>query len=129
MCLKKFPGLAETSGRIHNIFVNKLVHARFAVVFCRWKELNLSKYGQLAFCTTLKAHASVKSTSGISKSNKKVELSQSSTKKKKKGSGSSGKKKREVVPFSNEATKNRNRRRGLLDILQRYNSEKHREKD
>lgn len=52
----------ETMNDVYDMIVPKAIHARFAVVFRRWKEKNCSKLGDVALRTKLKAGSKKKST-------------------------------------------------------------------
>ena len=50
-----------TASEAYDVFLRKTIHARFAVVFCLWKEANVEKNGQVSFRTKLKAQSLVNS--------------------------------------------------------------------
>ncbi|KAL7549977.1 hypothetical protein ACHAWF_014997 [Thalassiosira exigua] len=64
LCVKNSSGSPNVIERVFTVVVRKAVHARFAVVFRRWKEANVKKNGQLALRTKLKAQSSAGSKAG-----------------------------------------------------------------
>ena len=47
------------ANKVYDVFLSKTIHARFAVVFRRWKEKNVkSKHGKVALRTALKVKSS-----------------------------------------------------------------------
>ena len=50
-----------TASEVYDMFLQKTIHTRFAVMFCIWKEANVKKNGQVAFRTKLKAQSAVNS--------------------------------------------------------------------
>ena len=57
LCLKHFKTKVDNTvlSTVYNEFVSKAIHARFGTVFGDWKQKFVSKHGEVAFRTKLKA--------------------------------------------------------------------------
>ena len=54
---------SDTASEVYDMFLRKTVHARFSVMFRHWKEANVKRNGEVAFCILLKAQSAAKSES------------------------------------------------------------------
>ncbi|KAL7531495.1 hypothetical protein ACHAWF_003789 [Thalassiosira exigua] len=106
--------LCET---VFTVVVQKVIHARFAVVFRRWKEINVKKNDQLSLRTKLKAQGSLTSKKGgRSKKGRPVSNGKpAQISNENQGNGLHGGSKRKLSqPFSDNPSVNRKRRKEIL---------------